>query len=243
MTIKTYDIGRTLGEDLDGTNLARRRAREVESAFQDFFGIDVDLVSRMTAVPAHWFDIESDEVAINVTLSPDAQAFTWSGLWFMSIQEQLADYFGPSSGSSNITTEVVEHDLTVRQVILLLSEGDDLKKATRRAEEVREETDPSAFFLVALALFNYSLGWDAEKILDASGDFNKGNTAQGEGGIDGYWLGQAGVARHLSWEGDADGEGDSTRGLCVEPPQPRAVGGDPRRLPRDGRRPHGGARR
>lgn len=187
--IQTYDIQETLGIDLEGSNLPKTRAREVEKAFQDFFGITVNLVDRMTETPANWFEIESDDVGINPQMSGDALEFVRNGMGFWSVQEVMKDYFGESQGSSNVTGEVVEHDLSVRQVIVLLSESGDLKKAVKIARERRTDDDPSAEFLVAFAIWRYALGWDAEKILTYSGDFRKGNTAQDEGGIDGWWLG------------------------------------------------------
>jgi len=188
--IQTYDIQEALGIDLKDSNLPKTRAREAEKAFRDFFNVDVNLIGEMTDIPANWFDIQSENVGINVQMSDDALEFVRNGLGFMSVQEELDDYFGESRGSANITGEVVEHDLSIRQVVALLAESGDIRTAVNIAQERRHEDDPSAVFLVAYAIWRYSLGWDAEKILTYSGDFKKGNTANDEGGIDGWWFGE-----------------------------------------------------
>lgn len=185
--IQTYDIQEALGIDLKDSNLPKTRAREVEAAFQELLNLDVNLIEKMTETPSNWFDVDSDDVGITVEMSDDANEVVRNGFGYFSLQETLEGYFGESSGSSNVTGLVLKRDLSIRQVIAILADSGQMKKALIIAKQMREEDDPQAPFIVAYALWKYALGWDAEKILAANEDYSKGTIAQDKGGIDGWW--------------------------------------------------------
>lgn len=183
----TYEIAATTVETTDEPH-TKTRVREVEEAFQDVLDWDVDLIGRMTP-PAH-IDGMLPNAGITLDMSDWADETVRNGFGFFSIKKELDDYFGESRGAANVVGQVLERDLTVKQVIAVLAENGDLQKAVNEIHNNRAASDPRTEVILAYTFVKYSLGWDAERILMESGDFKKGNTAQDQGGIDGWWMGE-----------------------------------------------------
>lgn len=183
----TYDIADTTVETTDEPH-PKTRAREVEAAFQDLLNTEIDLIGRMTP-PAHKDVYGKSGIGITLDMSDWADETVRNGFGFFSLDPDLPDFFGESSGSSNVTGQVLEKGLSVRQVIAILSDNGQLRKAANEVENNRHEDDPATPVILGYMFLKYSLGWDAERIMADSGDFKKGNTAQDEGGIDGWWFG------------------------------------------------------
>jgi len=184
----TYKIADTTVETTDEPH-PKTRAREVEKAFHDLLDAEVNLVSQMSP-PAHLDLYGQDDVGITFEMSDWANETVRNGFGFFALDRNLNDYFGESEGSANVTGQVLERDLTVRQVIAILSENGDLQKAANEVANNRAESDPDTVTILAYTFLQYSLGWHAERIMSQSGEFKKGNTAQDQGGIDGWWKGE-----------------------------------------------------
>jgi hypothetical protein len=182
----TYQIADTSVETTDEPH-PKTRAREVEKAFSELLDVEVNLVSQMSP-PAHIDLYGQSDVGITLEMSDWANETVRNGFGFFSLDRNLNDYFGESEGSSNVTGQVLEKNLSVDQVIAILGENGDLQKAVNEIHNNRAEDDPDTMTILAYTFLKYSLGWDAERILSESGDFKKGNTAQDKGGIDGWWM-------------------------------------------------------
>jgi len=183
----TYKIDDTTVETTDEPH-PKTRAKEVEKAFSDLLDVEVNLVSQMT-IPGHIDVYGKSDVGATFEMSDCANETVRNGFGFFALERNLPDYFGESEGSANVTGQVLEKNLSVRQVIAILAENGDLQKAVNEIHNKRVEDDPDTMTILAYVFLKYSLGWDAERILRDSGDFKKGNTAQDQGGIDGWWRG------------------------------------------------------
>jgi hypothetical protein len=137
--------------------------------------------------PAHINLYGKSDVGITIQMSDWANETVRNGFGFFSLERNLNDFFGESEGSSNVTGQVLEKNLSVDQVIAILSENGDLQKAINEIHNNRADDDPKTLTILAYTFLKYSLGWDAERIMRDSGDLKKGNTAQDKGGIDGWW--------------------------------------------------------
>jgi hypothetical protein len=190
---ETYDIHELIGVS-ENKHFAEYVAHEVERAMNDL-GHNVDLIGLLTP--------ESGTVPFkaNVKLTPDVsetvlEAFE-SGFGWLSVNDDLADHFGRSRGSSNVTSIAVDEGLTAYEVIQALQnatyDGDvgQIDKGIHLLELMSRETDENPEVLMAYQLFQKALGWYSERILDETDEFNKGNTAQDKGGIDGWFKGEA----------------------------------------------------
>jgi len=184
----TYQIADTTVETTDKPH-PKTRAREVEKAFQDLLDVNVNLVEKMTP-PAHIDMYGKQHVGITLDMSTWANKKVRNGFDYFSLDKNLPDYFGESTGSANVTGQVLEKNLTLEQVVTILLENGDIEKAIEKIHNEKKEGDPANKTILAYAFLKYSLGWDAERIMRDSGDFKKGNTAQDQGGIDGWWYGQ-----------------------------------------------------
>lgn len=183
-----YEIADTTVETTDEPH-PKARAREVETAFSDLLNAEIDLIGRMTP-PSHRDLYGHADVGITLDMSDWADETVRNGFGFFALDRNLPDYFGESEGSANVTGQVLEKDLSVRQVIAILSDNGDLEKAANEVANNRAQDDPPVPVILGYMFLKYSLGWDAERIMSQSGDFKKGNTAQDEGGIDGWWFGE-----------------------------------------------------
>lgn len=191
-TIGSSDVEQTLqttdkqGPAWDGeTPVPLLLARRVEKAFSLHVDVDIDLVGYLTP-DGHERDGKiPDSVGISPSLDQDLQKtlFNMGENW--NITGQIEQYFGESTGSANITTAVVRHDLTISQVVRMLALAGELEKTARRLN--RDYSLPvNPALMTGYVVWTFSKGWIAEKIMDQAGWFSKGGYAQDEGGIDGY---------------------------------------------------------
>lgn len=194
----TYDIADTTVATSDESH-PKTRAREVSKAFQDFFNVDPELVDWLS-VAGH-IDGFSGSEGVIPDMSDEANELVYSGFKHFSVKEELAGYFGESRGPSNVTSMVVKYDLDVRQVMAVLVENGGMARAWREVREMTLESDPAEEKILALVFLKYSLGWDAEKILDQSDDFKKASVSEDKGGIDGYYKGERVQVRPVTWVG------------------------------------------
>ena len=123
----TYQIADTTVETTDEPH-PKTRAREVEKAFSDLLDAEVNLVTQMS-VPAHIDVYGKSDVGITFEMSDWANETVRNGFGFFALDRNLADFFGESEGSANVTGQVLEKDLTVKEVIAILIDNGDLQKA------------------------------------------------------------------------------------------------------------------
>ena len=135
----------------------KARAREVEKAFLDFFGVEIDLIGIMSD-QEQTAGFLSDE-GIITELSEEAKEIVYSGFKHVSVQEQIADTLKELDDSSN----VAEDDLSVREVIAILIENGGMERAWNEAHERTLESDPNTQLLLGLVFLKCTLDSDAEK--------------------------------------------------------------------------------
>ena len=133
----------------------KTRAREVEKAFIDFYSIEIDLIGSMSS--QEQIDGFSRGRGITTELSDEAKEIVYSGFKHISVQEQIADYFGESS------EVIVEADLSVSQIMAILIEIGAMERAWKEVHERTLESDPNTQLILGLVFLNYSLGRDTEK--------------------------------------------------------------------------------
>lgn len=158
--LSDYFATETTSARIDGP-YSKTQAKEIEKAFFDPFDVDVDLLGRMAA-PENDDGMEPYS-EITVKMSDWANETVRNGFGFFALDRNLPDYFGESEGSSNVTGQVLEKDLSVRNVIAILAENGDLNKASEEIYINRAEDDPTEVFILAYMFLRYSRRWDAEK--------------------------------------------------------------------------------
>lgn len=144
----------------DVSNL-KTKAQEIETAFSDLLDIEINLLERMPA-PEYGDEVRPNS-EFTVEMSDWADKTVRNGFEFFALDRNLPDYFEESEGSDNLTSRVLEKDLSVRQVIGVLAENGDLQKAGNEIHQNRTESDPDTATILAYVFLKYSLRWDAEK--------------------------------------------------------------------------------
>jgi hypothetical protein len=135
----------------------KTRVREVEKAFIDLYSIEIDLIGIMST--QEQIDEFSRGEGITTEISDEAKEIVYSGFKHISVQEQIADYLEESYPSSNI----VESDLSIRQVMAILVESGAMERAWKEVHERTLESDPNTQLILGLVFLKYSLGGDTEE--------------------------------------------------------------------------------
>lgn len=183
--METYDIQRTMGETYDEQHFGETVAREVETAMREV-GYSPNLRGMVQAKPGS--EPANAGFALIPELSDPILEGKENGFTWLTVNHEIASHFGEVTGSAEVTHTVVNHDLSARDVILAFEEtatgASQIQKGIHMLELLSQESDPDPVDIMAYNLWEKALGWYAEKILTATGDFKKGSASQDTGGID-----------------------------------------------------------
>lgn len=91
-----------------------------------------------------------------------------------SLEDMLDNaHTGDTDGSSNVTAIHVLNENTVADTIQTLALTGQLDQASEIFETLRDDSDPSAEWLVAYTVFVYAKGWVAEQVITSHERFSK----------------------------------------------------------------------
>lgn len=177
-------------ERFEETSPVETHINAVEDSMSEI-GRPVDLMGHLQAKPGT--DLFNQGFLITPDYT-DALENYLDNLPWLSIGEEIDGYFGNPTGSTEITHVVLENDLSVGDVVDLL----DTVKFTDGGENSMLETmevgvsllckqaknpdNPS--LVIAYDLLRKSLGWEAERLLDSTGDFKKAAASHDKWGVD-----------------------------------------------------------
>ncbi|MFQ3476716.1 restriction endonuclease [Halonotius sp. F2-221B] len=146
---------------IDKTNL-ETRARGIEKAFSDLIGGEIRLVEDM-AISEHIDEYNKDQVVATLDMSDWAKETVRNGFGFFALDRNLPGLFEDSEESTNITEQVLENNLTVRQVIAILGQNGDMQKAVNEIHNNCAKDDPDTLTILGFTFLIYSLKWAAKK--------------------------------------------------------------------------------
>lgn len=160
----------------------------VEAAFEAT-GRTVDLKAMVTP------DAGSEPASAGLLITPDLSdglEETLDNIGWLSVNREIAETFGEASASAELTNVVVRNDLTVEEVVEMLStaeysEEDDtdmLTKVIHLVQLVGTENDPEPVQVAAYDVLRKSLGWEAERLLNRTDDFHKALASLDDLGVD-----------------------------------------------------------
>lgn len=167
---RTYTFD-TIGVEYDNHPVVAQ-TRQVEKAFSTV-GIEVDLMSLITP------HVGSEPHQVGLKLTPDLSEpveEVLDQIGWLSVGQHVSESFEDDkdiTGSQEMTNVVVRRDLTVIDVVEMLSETgysetddtDMLTKVRHTIDMVRVPSDPDTVQIMAYDVLRKSLGWLAEKLL------------------------------------------------------------------------------
>jgi hypothetical protein len=130
-------------------------AEPVDTAFSDFFGIEINLVDQVTTVEPK---DGKTSVVLTTTLSDDVEALVRDSSIDLGINEGARQYFGDQQAKST-AAYILKHNLTVRQAIALMCEAGKQTSVVEQLDAHRSQRDPSASFILGYMLLSKSIDW------------------------------------------------------------------------------------
>lgn len=135
-------------------------AEPVDTAFSDFFGLDINLVDRVRTIESTG---GSTSVVLTISLSDNIEAVIRDGSVDLGIDEAVRQYFSDEQEAST-ATYALRYDLTVRQAIVLMCESGKQTSAVEQLEAHRKQIDPPAPLILGYTLLSKSIDWSLLRI-------------------------------------------------------------------------------